>query len=151
MRKHIRHPLVNNRVFDKAAKLINNIGPNIGWKLAAVKKLSDEFPNQIWVRSQAIDLSVQVSLGSSFPEGISQRWAICTYATQKPSPSVQRVNKSPEKQIAAIPMKNTNWDTIARRDLQWCVKNQRIMIKAPSSQNDDIVWDGKECQSVVLR
>jgi len=50
--------LVNNNVFDSAAKQVMSIGPNIGWKLVASAKLRDVLPNQICTISQAMALTV---------------------------------------------------------------------------------------------
>jgi hypothetical protein len=110
------HLLVNNKVLDMAAKPIINTGPNSGWNEAASSKLSDVFPNQIRAKSQAIDLSVR----GCFTPSLAMHNDVSYLGGKdlaETSPSVQRVNMSPEKHIAAIPMKNTNCETIARNDL----------------------------------
>ena len=112
--------LVNRSVFDRAAKVVIKIGPNSGWKLEAWAKLKDVFPNQIWTMSQEIEATVQC-----FPSGLSA--AGTSSVTDKQGkrgyvPRVQRVKRSPEKQIAAIVMKNANCDIIARSDLSHAVR-----------------------------
>ena len=52
--------LVNNRVFDRAAKHVIRIGPKTLWKLVACANERYVLPNQIWTINQAIDLKVHL-------------------------------------------------------------------------------------------
>jgi len=111
--------LVNRSVFERAAKTVMRIGPNKGWKLEACAKLKYVFPNQICTINQAIDLKLQCSwatgLDSAVTGGVADinknqrhRWG---------SPRVHNVKSRPEKQMAAAAIKKTNWEIMARSDL----------------------------------
>lgn len=61
------------------------------------------------------------------------------------------MNRSPEKQVAAIQMKNTNWAIMVRRDL--CDSGMSSVDSTSLqtySQDNDIVRDYKEGQSGYL-
>ena len=111
--------LVKRRVFERAAKMVIRIGPNRGWKLEAWSKLKYVFPNQICTISQAIDLKVQRSWATGSPSairpgsGIPKNRSNCLGL-----PRVHNVNSRPEKQTAAIVTKKTNWEIMARSDLE---------------------------------
>ena len=91
----------------------------MGWNEDASSKLRDVFPNQMRANSQAMDLNVRGGSTPSFAVNSSHD-CVSSFNEEEYAeilPRVQRVNKSPEKHIAAIPMKNTNCETIARSDL----------------------------------
>ena len=68
-------------------------------------------------------------------------------AIREASPSVQSVNMSPEKHIAAMPMKNTNCETIARSDLcKIIVESRRYGYATCFLQNDNVVRYGEKSQ-----
>jgi len=111
--------LVKRRVFERAAKMVIRIGPNRGWKLEACAKLKYVFPNQICTINQAIELKVQCSWATGLPSakrvgsGIHKNRSNCLGL-----PRVHNVNSRPEKQMAAIATKKTNWEIMARNDLE---------------------------------
>lgn len=84
-------------MFDNAAKPVIKNGPKIGWKLEACANDKYVFPNQTWTISHAMDLQL--------------------HGCEPSADNVCRVNSKPEKQIAAIQIKNANSAIMARSAL----------------------------------
>ncbi len=114
------------------------MGPNNGWKLSACPKLKYVLPNHICTMSQAIFLTDQLPFPGKFYQENDH------LPRGENTPSLQSVNNRPEKQIAAMPMKNTNCDIISRRDL-WCLDGN-ICAARSHLQDNDVVGDCEKCE-----